>query len=114
MIEPHTEHQASASRSNCSQVERLHSALYEAGEGTWVPMPELARAMSNGGQGTGICVSRRIYDLRRKLEARGFTIEQSSQWADGVCHSFYRIIRLPAQSAIGNPQSAIQQPHPSP
>lgn len=97
------EHDASASKSNCSQVERLHSALNEAGEGSWVPMPELAKAMSNGGQGTGICVSRRIYDLRRRLEADGFTIEQRSEFHDGVCHSFYRIIRVQTQQTHSSP-----------
>jgi len=95
---PQLEHDASASPANCSQCARILNVLREAGEGTWVTMPALARAASEAGQGTGICVSRRIYDLRKRIAKDNQTIEQRDQWTDGVRHSFYRLAPLvPAQ-----------------
>lgn len=88
------EHEASASGENCSQCARILAVLRECGEGTWVPMPELARAASNGGQGTGICVSRRIYDLRKRLVKDQQTIKQRDQYEDGVRLSFYALAPL--------------------
>ena len=48
-----------------TQCDRMLERLARS-PGDWVPMPELARVMSDGGEGTGICVSRRIYDLRKR------------------------------------------------
>lgn len=49
-----------------------------------VPMPELARIGS--GSPEGFCmVHSRIADLRKK----GHVIQQSQEWIDGNCHSFY-------------------------
>jgi hypothetical protein len=56
-----------------SQTERLIARLAQT-PGEDVPMPELARVISEGGQGTGICVSRRIYDARRVGKLKGFSI----------------------------------------
>lgn len=83
-----------AGTAGCSQADRILSALREAGEGSWVPMPVLAKAASRGGEGTGICVSRRIYDLRKRLRADGWDIQQASEFQDGQHHSMYRIVRL--------------------
>lgn len=63
----------STAPAHLSQTERLIARLAEA-RGELVPMPELARVISDGGQGTGICVSRRIYDARRLGKTRGFSI----------------------------------------
>lgn len=102
------EHEASASGENCSQCARILAVLREAGEGTWVPMPELARAASNGGQGTGICVSRRIYDLRKRLAKDAQTIKQRDQWEDGVRLSFYAL--TPLESVLSTLSSTPSQP----
>jgi hypothetical protein len=91
--EPTPQQEFAASGDGSSQCDRMLFALHEAGAGTWVPMPQLAKAASRGGEGTGICVSRRIYDLRKRIAADGWDIQQSSEFSDGQNHSFYRIVR---------------------
>jgi len=98
---PQAEHAASGDGG--SQCDRILSALHEAGPGTWVPMPQLAKAASRGGEGTGICVSRRIYDLRKQLRAEGWDIQQVSNYEDGQNLSFYRIVRREAQTQEAKP-----------
>lgn len=71
---------------NPTQCDRLLARL-QRGTGDWVPMPELACAMSDGAHGTGICVSRRIYDLR----ARGHLIEVRAEQCGKQKHTFYRL-----------------------
>ena len=95
-LTPQLEHAASAGPSSGSQCDRILNALREAGEGTWVPMPELARAASEAGQGVGICVSRRIYDLRHRLTKDGQTIEQRDEYKGHLRHSFYRLAAIPS------------------
>jgi hypothetical protein len=52
-------------------------------------MPELAQAASPTGNGAGLCVPRRIYDLRK----RGHTIQNvTTQASDGSKHSAYRLM----------------------
>lgn len=95
-----------------SQCDRLLARLV-ASRGQWVPMPELARACSPSDTGIGICVSRRIYDLRR----RGNTIEcRDEKQHDGQRHTSYRLaipaIRLepisPAAPVATEPAAASQ------
>ncbi len=93
---PQDEHHAGTA--GCSQSDRILSALHDAGVGTWVPMPALAKAASPSGEGVGICVSRRIYDLRKKLRHEGWDIKQASEFFDGQHHSMYRIIRVERDS----------------
>jgi hypothetical protein len=79
------EHQAATV--GCSQKDRLLARLLES-PGQWVPMPELARVMSTGGDGTGVCVSRRIYDLRNA----GHDIQQCDEHEGHIRKSFYKLI----------------------
>ena len=79
------EHQAATV--GCSQKDRLLSRLKET-PNAWVAMPELAKAMSQGGEGTGVCVSRRIYDLRNA----GHDIKQADQNEGHVRKSFYKLV----------------------
>lgn len=75
----------------CSQVERMLARL-KATPGEDVPMPELARAATENQQGVGFCVSRRIYDLRRRGRSEGFFIPKPRvEWSEGQCHTFYRL-----------------------
>lgn len=97
------EHQAATA--GCTQKDRLLARLQEW-PGVWVSMPELAKAMSPSGNGVGVCVSRRIYDLRRA----GHKIEQEDYTENGVRHSAYRLLTPelaaePFQSEIVNPKS---------
>lgn len=79
------EHQAATV--GCSQKDRLLARLRET-PNQWVPMPELACVMSQGGDGTGVCVSRRIYDLRNA----GHEIVQADQNEGHVRKSFYKLV----------------------
>ena len=79
------EHQAATV--GCSQKDRLLARLRET-PNAWVAMPELAKAMSQGGEGTGVCVSRRIYDLRNA----GHEIVQADQNEGHVRKSFYKLV----------------------
>lgn len=88
------EHDASASPANCSQCARLLAAFHEAGEGTWVPTPELAKAMSDCNDGTSLYPGRRVFDLKRKIAADGLIIESKTITKDGQRHGFYRLIRI--------------------
>lgn len=89
--------QYKASGAGDTQCERILDALKQWPAGEWCPMPHLARAASDGGEGTGICVSRRIYDLRRALRDKGFEIRNEKFFQDGQYHSFYKIVRLESQ-----------------
>jgi hypothetical protein len=51
--------------------------------GQWVPMPELV------GISRAYAVHSRISDLRK----RGHVIEHKNEHVDGLCHSFYRLIK---------------------
>lgn len=74
-----------------SQTARLIACLTEA-RGELVPTPELARVMSDGGQGVGICVSRRVYDARKIGRTRGFSIPKPiQQVVDGQRQTAYRL-----------------------
>lgn len=62
----------------------LHAFL-TARPGEWIPMPELAKAISQ--TGIGVAVHSRVADLRRL----GMDIQNRKEnGQDGVCHSFYR------------------------
>jgi hypothetical protein len=105
------EFQAGGAAGSGTQCQRLLVAFHEAGEGTWVPMPMLARAMSPSDNGAGNCPPRRIYDLRKQIEKDGFTIENRKEWKDGICHSFYRIIRVhPCPSVVDPNPNAHSSP----
>ena len=74
-----------------SQTDLLIERLTEA-HGADVPMPELARVMSRGGDGAGVCVSRRVYDARRVGKSRGFSIPAPvARTVDGQRQTFYRL-----------------------
>ena len=74
-----------------SQTDRLIARLAQT-PGEDVPMPELARCLSDGGQGTGICVSRRVYDARAVGKVKGFSIPKPVQrTVDGQRQTFYRL-----------------------
>ncbi len=84
--EPTAQDEHQAATVGCSQKDRLLARLAET-PGAWVPMPELACAISPSGHGVGICVSRRIYDLRND----GHAIEQMDEHEAGVRKSFYKL-----------------------
>jgi len=71
-----------------SQNERLLARLADD-KGVWVPMPELARSCSPKGGGIGICVSRRIFDLRED----GHEIENYIENKGPKRLSFYRLVK---------------------
>lgn len=76
------------------QCARILDALCYWPAGEWCPMPHLARVASPAGEGTGICVSRRIYDLRAKLRPQGWDIiNESMKGGDGAMHSVYRLVK---------------------
>lgn len=88
------------------QAQRILDALCYWPAGEWCPMPHLARVASDSGLGTGICVSRRIYDLRRHVRKQGYEIIQDSHRSgDGRVHSFYRLVKRPGatQAAAATP-----------
>lgn len=74
------------SRRGWTQCERILRRL-KAARGGWVRMPILARV--GAGTPDGFCiVHSRISDLRdRKLK-----IKQRSEWHNGRCLSFYRLV----------------------
>ena len=75
-----------------TQADRM-LARFLATPGVEVPMPELARAATENQQGVGFCVSRRIYDLRRRGQTEGFEIpEPRKEWIEGQLHTFYRLV----------------------
>ena len=104
-ITPQLEHAASASRKNCSQVDRIISLFHEAGEGTWVPMPQIARVMSPHDSGVGNCPPRRLFDVRQRLKPLGFRIKNRKEYRDGQTFSFYCLIRDNPCSSVANPKT---------
>lgn len=75
------------------QAQRILDALCYWPAGERCPMPHLARVASNDGNGTGVCVSRRIYDLRKHCRKYGYDILNDTVKKDGQVHSFYRIVK---------------------
>lgn len=73
-------------RRGWTQCERIRRRL-KAARGAWVRMPTLARVGAGSPQGFCI-VHSRIADLR----GRGIQIEQRSEWHNGRCLSFYRLV----------------------
>lgn len=72
-----------------SQCDRILELLKDRA-GKPVPMPELSRVGS--GKVGGFCmVHSRVADLRK----RGHVIEQSQEWVNGSCHSFYTWVSGP-------------------
>lgn len=89
-----------------SQCDRLLARLQET-PGQWVPMPELARAISDSGTGCGICVSRRIYDLRQ----RGHKIACWKEKVDGrLVRSLYKLTLAPTAPGVDTPASQTDLP----
>ena len=70
-----------------SQTTRLYQHLKSIRRR--VSMISCAQAMSNNGSGTGICVSRRIFDLRKM----GCTIKHTWERIGKRRFSFYRLVR---------------------
>lgn len=73
-------------RRGWTQCERIRRRLVAA-HGAWVPMPVLARV--GAGNPQGFCI---VHSRVANLRERGLQVEQRSEWHNGQCLSFYRIV----------------------
>lgn len=85
-----------------SQKERILALLKAAGVGVWVPLPailDLRIAQYNA----------RIRELKSHLLLLGLTIENRTEWRDGVQHSEFRLALI--SNFLQSSSSGLVAPH---